>query len=85
MRIADFERAMPSNICIDAFKCVLGEVVACIAHIGKTRLVFDTNGKAFEVVQGIPPEGYINYYDEDLSCYVTLKTNRPMPTFDLQF
>lgn len=85
MKIVDFERAMPSHVRIDAFKCVLGEVVACVAHIGAQRILFDTNGKAFGITSVVRPEDYVAFYDEDLTVNVILKTGSPMPCFDLNF
>lgn len=85
MKIIDFERAMPAGIRIDSFKCFLGEVMMCRAHIGSQKLLFDTNGKAYDMTEGRVAEGYITYYDEDLPGMMACRTNRPMPAFDLHF
>ncbi|MBR1667818.1 MAG: hypothetical protein IJ693_05990 [Bacteroidaceae bacterium] len=85
MRIRDFERAMPSSVKIDSFKCLLGEVLICRAHVGSQKLLFDTNGKAYDVSEGTIAEGCVAYFDEDVAGVVACKTNRPMPAFDLHF
>lgn len=85
MRIIDFERAMPSGIEIDSFKCFLGEVLLCRAHVGSQKLLFDTNGKAYDMTEGCIAEGHIKYYDEDVAGMVACKTSRPLPAFDLHF